>query len=165
MESLEHHKKAATAAIDCVSIFGRLPPSYFTEAWHALSKILLASVTFTLIQESLLSPDDRLKVQARDSLLELDAIATRYGASWVYGRYVQNIMRTASKIDHDTYSALGRRESSTDLSPKDQLDPTFASSLTGDAEWDQFALAEWDDLSQMFGLGAINSTTEWFGSF
>lgn len=163
IESLEHHQKAATSAMNCVAILNRLPPPYFEEAWHGLSKRLLASVAFTLLQESLLSPNERLKHEARESLKSLDALAAQYSHCWISGRYVANVMLTARKLDGDNFGSLGDAGNHGEKPIGIQSQPVLNHS-SSDIDWDQLAMAEWDDLSQLFGMPSSHATSDWFGN-
>lgn len=162
IESLEHHQKAATSAMNCVAILNRLPPPFFKEAWHGLSKALLASISFTLLQEALLSPNERLKHEAREALKSLDVLAAQYSHCWISGRYVANVMHTARKLDGDNFGSLTDLGAHGDKATGPQNQPILASS--SDIDWDQLAMAEWDDLSQLFGMPSSNLTSNWLGN-
>lgn len=164
IESLEHHRKSIDAASECINIFNRMPDSYFTESWPTHSRHLLATIMITLLQESLLSPDEHLRAQAKHSLDVYMDVVNRQTQRWMMCRFCCTMMRLASALSGENYGV--RQYGDLDEVPVENVESHDSAeggqdnSPWSSLEWERLAAYEWDDLSQMFGVS--NLSNEWF---
>lgn len=150
IESLEHHRKACSAASDSVRILQQLPDAYYTEHWPIYARHVIVTVMITLLREARLSPDSGMRSSAMDSLRTLSTIVYLQKERWYVVNFLMNLMALAKGLIGEGFvpeSAMGESggcvEEATGQSPWS----TF--------ELEQLATFSWDDLSQMFGMTAV----------
>lgn len=152
IDSHEHRHKAVLAASNSVSILERMPDAYFTEAWPTHAKTMLVFVTFTLLRESLLSGEAHARGSAKDSLNRFMSIAVRHATRWHLAIMAQHIMSVAEALTGQKYGS--DFEIPPDARPSEfRIDPS---------DFAEAATFEWDDFSQLLGMGSSNRTSDWF---
>lgn len=150
IDALEHHRKAYMSAAKFVNIIAAFPDDYFTELWPTLARFLVTIILLTILREATLSPDEGLRVSAKDSLKLLGGVFTRQVDNWYLVNFIKNLLLMAKDLLGNDFDC--------NLEAPQQMMPSAVE--TSESPWsvldaEQFAAFNWDDMSQMFGITAV----------
>lgn len=158
LDALDHHRKAAQSASNCVDILQQMPDSYFTEAWPTHSVLMLAIITFTLMRESFLSKDETLRIRATSGLRNFMSIIKRQSSRWFLSRFGGYVISIAKAMSGENYEDLPDADLGKGMS---EVEPLMLESAMDPMDNVDLSDLEWDNFSQLLGLDSNSLMGGW----
>ncbi|CCG84369.1 protein of unknown function [Taphrina deformans PYCC 5710] len=159
MDALEYHQKAAQAALGCISTLQRMPDAYFTEAWPTHSIVMLATITFTLLRESILSKDDNLRIQCREGLMNFMAVTYHQASRWSLSRFGSLFISVANALSGEEYGDWTTTPGP--VAHEYEISPLMRNSENAPTDNIDFATFEWEHFGQLLGLDSSSLIGDW----